>query len=975
MNLQLGVQPFWFWNGDMNDAEIKRQIDEMAAQKIPGFFIHPRQGLDIPYLSDTFFTKVKYAISCAKEHNMEVWLYDEYPYPSGTSGGKVMLEHPEYCCKSLEKTEYLASNEELVELHAPWGRLLYAKAFPYETGCCDWNNAIDLKSHIGTGYTKEIYQQSGLTIYNPKRFFRGDTSQFLYWTPPKGTWKIYIFTEVVMTNFKYFETYIDPLNPKAIQYFLETTHEKYKQHLGDEFGKTIKGIFTDEATAFPPERHWSPLLPDKITELHDLDIIDSLPALFEDMGPKTAAVRYAYWNAATEAFIDSYDKQIHNWCHENNLLYVGEKPIMRGKQLEHMDIAGIDACHQKVGSIANFPESRYRGNGKMVSSAAHFYNKPAALCEAFHSIGWGMTLQDMKWALDALAVCGIDWYIVHAFFYNTDGLRKHDSPASAFYQMPWWKDMHTISTYAKQLSDFQQGLTRKIPFLVVEPTTSTWTANAISAQKIKEDFAILQRHLLNHQIDYYIIDPALLATGILQTSSDSTSYCINDDCYKTIILPSMTNMEPDALHLLHDYAKAGGHLVSFGSLPSEDIGYGSPSSLIKEMFFTDTATNTHFFKELQELCLHLQQYGDLDWRISPSKGEDLHEIFTFMGTTTNDESAFFLTNCSQDARTLLIEHKEKSAFLFLNGLESRILYSLDEIEVPNDAVYNLSLDNTFDITLNNENALLLKDWTMTLPDGQSALVSAIPMADQLEESTLRLPVSQKNYFGCPKEFIMDKVSPTYHLTFYSDLPADNSPLYLVMEPNTFIDEWELFINEHKLTVKDFTQQTHYLPTNLSIDIRKYCCSGENTIRIALTTDIVFGGLRNPLYLMGAFSVTLHENSWKLIPTLKKGMIKNHLTFGAPFYSGSITYSTTLSDLSSDTTEIFISDIWLQDVVHLTLNDIHLGTCSFSPYRFAIPKEMNLKAKNTLDITIDTTLIGLFEGQYFNRKKHLYTDYI
>src|SRR5690625_231987 len=90
-----GIHPFWFWNGDMNDDEIKHQIEEMSEKGVTGFFICARQGLTIPYLSKEWFKKVEFAIQTAAEHNMHVWLYDEYPYPSGMAGGEVVLERSE----------------------------------------------------------------------------------------------------------------------------------------------------------------------------------------------------------------------------------------------------------------------------------------------------------------------------------------------------------------------------------------------------------------------------------------------------------------------------------------------------------------------------------------------------------------------------------------------------------------------------------------------------------------------------------------------------------------------------------------------------------------------------------------------------------------------------------------------------------------------------------------------------------------
>lgn len=237
---------------------------------------------------------------------------------------------------------------------------------------------------------------SGLTQYNRKRFFTGIPMKKLVWQAPKGQWRIYIFMQVAVDHFKYFEKYVDTLNPKAVAYYIETTHEKYKRYLGHEFGKTIKGIFTDEITAFPGSMPWSPTLPEQFMKANGYSLNDKLPALFERMGEDTDKVRYNYWNTVTELFINSYEVQVRNWCENNNLLYVGEKPILRSKQLKYFHIPGIDAGHQKVGTEPQIVASNYRANGKLASSAAHFYNKPGALCECFHSIGWGMTLQDMS---------------------------------------------------------------------------------------------------------------------------------------------------------------------------------------------------------------------------------------------------------------------------------------------------------------------------------------------------------------------------------------------------------------------------------------------------------------------------------------------------------------------------------------------------------------------------------------------------
>ena len=53
-------------------------------------------GLDTPYLSEPWFQLVELILHEARRYGMPVWLADEYPYPSGVSGGEVAVRHPEY---------------------------------------------------------------------------------------------------------------------------------------------------------------------------------------------------------------------------------------------------------------------------------------------------------------------------------------------------------------------------------------------------------------------------------------------------------------------------------------------------------------------------------------------------------------------------------------------------------------------------------------------------------------------------------------------------------------------------------------------------------------------------------------------------------------------------------------------------------------------------------------------------------------
>jgi len=94
--------PFWSWNDDLKNEELRRQIKEMKEKGIGGFFMHSRIGLITPYLSSEWMDKVKTAVSSAKEIGMLAYLYDEDRWPSGFAGGLIPSKGKEYRRKAMK---------------------------------------------------------------------------------------------------------------------------------------------------------------------------------------------------------------------------------------------------------------------------------------------------------------------------------------------------------------------------------------------------------------------------------------------------------------------------------------------------------------------------------------------------------------------------------------------------------------------------------------------------------------------------------------------------------------------------------------------------------------------------------------------------------------------------------------------------------------------------------------------------------
>ena len=252
-------RPFWFFNGDMNKDEIRRQILEMKEKGLGGFFLCARQGLRIPYLSNEWFNLCKFCVDTARENDLEVWLYDEYPYPSGMSGGEVTIQHPEAKQKILELKvtdikEGGAFSDSLGE-----GSLVSALAYRVINGFTLWENPVDISANCGILQNQEIYQKTkGGPSYkhNFKRYFTYGPSKEITWKPKEGCWKIILAFETEIDDFKYYGNFLDPVNEKAVKCFIDTTYEPYKAKLRGDLGSTVKGMFGDE-TGFLGKWPWS----------------------------------------------------------------------------------------------------------------------------------------------------------------------------------------------------------------------------------------------------------------------------------------------------------------------------------------------------------------------------------------------------------------------------------------------------------------------------------------------------------------------------------------------------------------------------------------------------------------------------------------------------------------------------------------------------------------------------------------------
>jgi len=75
--------------GKPKDKQIFEYMNSLKENGINQAMLYPRAGCELEYLSDEWFETIGYFITNAKKLDMNIWLYDEFNFPSGNANGLV----------------------------------------------------------------------------------------------------------------------------------------------------------------------------------------------------------------------------------------------------------------------------------------------------------------------------------------------------------------------------------------------------------------------------------------------------------------------------------------------------------------------------------------------------------------------------------------------------------------------------------------------------------------------------------------------------------------------------------------------------------------------------------------------------------------------------------------------------------------------------------------------------------------------
>ena len=562
--------PFWGWNDRLDPEELTRQLKDMKARGMGGAFIHSREGLETPYLSQEWMDNVKAAIDRAEKEGMEIWIYDEDKWPSGSTGGTVSAADPE---------NFTAKGLTLEVL--PLGAELPQDPFGIKT--------------LGTWYA----QKDGSKLLSLQKA-EGPA-------PEKAV--LLVLRREISTSSEWYNGFAptDCLNPKAVQRYLETTHHRYHQEFGDHFGRSLKGFFTDEPnfcdffSFFTPGRPWLPWtdgLPEYFLRKRGYDPVPLLPYLYYD-GEGCEKIRHDYWRTLTELFSESFMKPMYDFCEDHgvevtgHMLYendLGYSIRVCGAAMPHyryLHRPGIDLLGKQCREYLTV---------RQVSSVAHQYGREHTITETYGCTGWELDFEGQKWVGDWQFVNGITRRCQHMTLYSIRGCRKRDYPPVFHYQNSWWEYNNLLESYYARLSAAVRTGKAVRKLLVLHPISGAWTAcrcdenedlgrvemnmgwtdsHIVDLNKQGDSLNRLAEALVRNHLDFDFGDETILAEI---ARAGEGRLCVGQAEYNTVVVPSTVSLFGSTLALLRQFLDAGGRLLWMGDAPAMVEGVPSEAA-------------------------------------------------------------------------------------------------------------------------------------------------------------------------------------------------------------------------------------------------------------------------------------------------------------------------------------------------------------------------------------------------------------
>lgn len=546
------VLPFLWLKGEARET-ITEYLEQIAGADIREVCLESRTHPD--FCRDGWWSDLRFIIGECKRLGLKIWLLDDAHFPTGYANGALAGDGVD---PALKKTVLKHRTVTVVG--------------PQPSTTIKLGNLMDpTERFVGAA----VFDAAGAPLGLEFAVEESDdgTPARLRFDAPTGVTTIELYVTSQKTGFR--DEYINMVDAASCRVLVDAVYEPTFEHLGDEFGKTILGFFTDEP-GFMNEKGttlddastssfigrndlalpWSDELARRLRDALGEDWLTELHGLWtrETDG---ARARHTYMDIATQLYRTCFDEQIGDWCRAHGVMHIGHViedkscHARLGQGAGHyfravagQDMAGIDVViNQLVPGIDRGHYSYFHGAwnmelftyalAKLGSSAARLDPKKQGRCmaEVFGAFGWHEGLREMKWIADHMLVRGINWFTPHAF--SMVPFPDWDCPPH-FYahgNNPQWPHFGQLMSYMNRTATLLSGGAAARPVAILYHADAEWAGDAMPIERVAAE-------LTRAQIDFdFVPAEAFDDTGRYKVSIADGTLAVNGCRYQAFAMP------------------------------------------------------------------------------------------------------------------------------------------------------------------------------------------------------------------------------------------------------------------------------------------------------------------------------------------------------------------------------------------------------------------------------------------------------
>ena len=958
---QFGSAPLWVWNTKVTKEIIDSMLTDFKQQSFGGVFVHPRPGLITPYLSEEWLSLWKYAMQKAKQLGLDIWIYDENSYPSGFAGGHVPAEMP----SSYNQAQMLYMQK--------------VNSLP------DSNQYFLALQKQNDGTLKLVTDKTNTSTTGDYLIFK---KEYYYKSPWYGGF-----------------SYVDLMVPGVTEKFIDVTMRKgYEKVVGNEFGKTVKGIFSDEPNIESWDNksiRWTPLLFPTFKKKWGYNLEESLPSLFEETG-EWKKIRHNYYSVLLDLFIEYWSKPMNKYAAEKKLEWTGhywehEWPsLLHGPDNMAMyawaQRPGIDMLFNQFNEYSHEAQFGNVRSVKELASVANQLGKKRTLSETYGGGGWELTFKDMKRLGDWEFVLGINTLNQHLAYMSLEGARKYDYPQSFSYHNPWWPYYKTLNKHFARLSLALSTGKQKNDILVLEPTTTSWMyyryidSNRIS-YKTGQAFQSFITRLEKAQVEYDLGSEDIIKRN---GKVSGKQFIIGEAAYKIVVIPAGTeNINAETFALLKQFKANGGQVLVFDTVDYID---GKKDKRMDEFI-----SKTIVFNGLNDLNYDVTKKYLSNNEIQFGITDTIKTKLYHQRRITADGQILFLVNSSISTSVAGNFYIAGKAAKVMNTMTGEIkpyacIKSGNGISID----YDLSEAGSLLLFISNNAAEMLErktppkfvQGTIVAPAGELTISRLRPNVLNLDFCDLQMKdtLLKNTYFFMAGDYLFKQhgfndgdpwntsvqfkdetirrdtfsAGSGFEVTYHFRLDAKNTDamqLKAVVERSYL---WNVTVNGEQLKPNE---KEWWLDKDFSVlSINAYVHNGENTLKLSAPKMSVYAEIQ-PVYITGNFNLSADTAAWHIVPaqSIHIGSWKEQ---GLPLYGHEIVYSKSF-DVQDTKKKYFIDRLnWKGTVALLKVNNKQTNILTGNEHSIDISKYIKA-GNNSIELIVTGSLKNTL-GPYYNK---------